>query len=183
MHDGLEIMMMAIALGMDAFSLAIGLGLHGVTRQRALRLAVYIGFFHVALTLAGLWAGVILQGMLGKVAQWFSGALLVGLGLHMVYASLYHNDSKEQAPLGATAVGGVLFAGGVSIDALSVGFSLGLRSAAYGIVAALAFGVVATIMCVLGILVGKRANKLTGTYGELLGAAILIGYGLHFICT
>lgn len=180
-HDAIEILMMALALGMDAFSLAIGLGLHGVTRRRALQLALYIGAFHVAMTLLGLYAGMMLQGLLGQVAKWFSAALLIGLGLHMIYATLFRDESDASAPLATTALGALLFAGGVSIDALSVGFSLGLRSTAYGIVSAVVFGVAATFMCVLGILVGKRANALTGAYGELAGAAILIGYGLHFL--
>ncbi|WDL95190.1 manganese efflux pump MntP [Alicyclobacillus sp. ALC3] len=180
-HDGMQIFMMAIALGMDAFSLAVGLGLQGLSRERALRLALLIGIFHVGMTLGGLYAGMMLHGVLGQVTKWFSGALLIGLALHMIYASLFHRDEADKVTLGATAVGAVLFAGGVSFDALSVGFSLGLRSTAYGLVSAVVFGAAATVMVVLGVLVGKRANALTGTYGELIGAAILLGYGLHFL--
>lgn len=180
-HDALEILMMGLAIGMDAFSLAIGLGLHGVTRRRALRLAVWIGVFHVGMTLLGIYTGMMLYGMLGQLAKWFSAALLIGLGLHMTYATLFQTQKNEKISIGATTLSTLLFAAGVSVDALSVGFSLGLRSDAYGMVSALVFGVAAMLMCVLGVLVGKRANRLAGDYGELVGATILLGYGLHFL--
>jgi len=184
-QDIAEIMMMAIALGMDAFSLSIGIGLNGVNRRRAFELCVWIGIFHVLFTLIGLSAGMIMEGVLGQVAQLFGAAVLIGLGLHMAYASLFGTAS--------TAVGSVagrvnstgstllLFASGVSIDALSIGFSLGLRSVTYGLVSAAAFGVVSAVLGGVGLLIGKRVTSMAGKFGELFGAMILIGTGLAFL--
>lgn len=178
-HDMMEILMMSLALGMDAFSLALGLGLQGIGRRSAVKLSASIGVFHLVMTLMGIYAGMMLEEHLGKVAQWFGAVLLVGLGVHMVYATLVHKE--EQVSISTTGIAMLLFSAGVSIDALSVGFSLGLRSTAYGIVSAVMFGIAGAGLCLFGLFIGKRANRVTGMFGELSGGFILIGYGLHFL--
>lgn len=177
-HDVFEILMMSVALGMDAFSLTLGMGMQGIRRQRAIQLACLIGGFHVLFTLAGIWVGQMLGDILGHVAQWFGAMLLIGLGLHMLYSTLF---VKQTAAVNPALAALILFSAGVSVDALSVGFSLGLRSTAYGIISAISFGIFAGFLCAVGALVGKRANQLVGSYGEFFGSIILIGYGLHFL--
>lgn len=180
MQNMVEIFVMAFALGMDAFSLAIGLGLNGVSRKKAYQLALFIGWFHVIMTLAGLSLGIVMGGFLPTVARKFSAILLLGLGLHMAYSTLFGKPEQPSAATN-TLTGMMLFSIGVSIDALSVGLSLGLRSTTYGLIAAVAFGTIGAVMCLIGIVIGKRANQYAGIYGELVGAAILIWYGLRFL--
>lgn len=178
-NDIAEILMMSVALGMDAFSLSLGLGLHGLERERAYELSVSIGFFHVFMTLLGLSAGRLAHGLMGHVATWFGAFLLLGMGLHMMYSTLFVR--KEDMAVGQSLIAIIAFSAGVSVDAFSVGLSLGLRTTTYGLVSAGMFGLVGMAMCLFGVMIGKRANSLVGMYGELAGAAILIGYGLHFL--
>ncbi len=178
-HDLMEIFMMAVALGMDAFSLAVGVGLQGLPRNRASLLSLSIGTSHVVMTIAGIYAGLMMQGIMGQIAQWFGAFLLLGLGLHMACTTLFQRE--EPVAVGTSCAATILFSVGVSIDALSVGFSLGLRSTTYGMVSAAVFGCVAALMCGIGLLIGNKANRLAGMYGELIGAAILMGYGLYFM--
>ncbi len=179
-HSMIEILMMAVALGMDAFSLAIGLGLHGMTRKKAFQLAFLIGWFHVMMTLLGLTIGMFMGGLVPKIAKKFGAVLLLGLGLHMAYSTLFGRPGKHHVVM-SNVTGMMLFSAGVSIDALSVGFSLGLRTTTYGLVSAGIFGIVGAGMCLVGIVIGKRAHQYAGIYGELIGAAILIWYGLRFL--
>ncbi|MCF8567140.1 manganese efflux pump MntP family protein [Alicyclobacillus tolerans] len=178
-RDGIEILLMALALGMDAFSLAVGLGLNGLSRKRAFEVSLSIGVFHLFMTMAGLTAGLVVQGVMGQIAQWFGAFLLIGMGLHMLYSTLFVR--QEAVSIGKTSSALLLFSAGVSVDALSVGLSLGLRSTAYGVVSAIVFGVVGGGMALLGVLIGKRVGSLIGMYGEVLGAGILIAFGLHFL--
>lgn len=178
LHDIIAILMMSLALGMDAFSLAIGIGMVGIRRKKALELCAAIGAFHVGLTLIGLCAGILLENYLGKVAGVFGAILLIGLGLHMAYSSLFSGEDAVVPLASSTAV--TLFAASVSLDAMSIGFSLGLHSAAYGLVSALSFGFFSSTLCGCGLLIGRRANGLLGTFGELVGAMILIGIGIRF---
>lgn len=178
-HDMVEILMMSLALGMDAFSLSLGLGLHGMSREQAYELSFAIGIFHVFMTLVGLSAGLLVQGVMGHFAHWFGAFLLLGMGLHMMYSTLFVR--KQDVLIGQNITTVMAFSAGVSVDALSVGLSLGLRSTAYGLVSAAMFGIVGGLMCLLGVFVGKRASNVIGIYGELVGAFILIGYGIHFL--
>lgn len=179
LHDGLEILIMSFALGMDAFSLSLGLGLQGINRKTAWQLMMNIGVAHIFMASIGMAAGIALHGVLGKIAIWFSAFLLVALGLHMIYSTIFGSSDEKPLDLGRVAI--PLFALTVSVDALSVGFSLGLRSTAYGVAAVAMFGLFGAILCGVGLWLGKRANHLTGKYGQLIGAAILIGYGIHFL--
>ncbi|SFU64372.1 manganese efflux pump MntP family protein [Alicyclobacillus macrosporangiidus] len=178
-HDLFEILMMSMALGMDAFSLSIGIGLHGIRRQAALRLAGTIGVFHVLMTLTGLYIGLAMQGLLGAVAQGFGALLLCGMGLHMLYTSVFAPQQVAMTGTGGIAL--LAFSASVSIDALSVGFSLGLRSTAYGLVSAGAFGIAGGILCLAGLYIGGKAGGHIGRIGELAGALILFGYGVHLL--
>lgn len=179
MQDIAEILMMSIALGMDAFSLSLGLGLNGLSRAKAYELSLFIGIFHIFMTLVGLSAGLLVSGIMGQLANWFGAFLLLGMGLHMMYSTLFVR--KQEVTVGHSFPALLAFSAGVSVDALSVGLSLGLRSTTFGLVSAGMFGIFGAGMCLAGVLIGKRASSIVGMYGELIGAFILIGYGIQFL--
>ncbi|MBX6352093.1 MAG: manganese efflux pump [Thermoflavifilum sp.] len=173
--------MMSLALGMDALSLSLGIGMQGISRRRAVVLALLIAVFHFGLTYVGLLLGAITGELLGQVARWFGALLLMGLGLHMMVSTLF--VKQPAAVVGSTLPAMLAFSTSVSVDALSVGFSLGLRSATYGFVSAASFALFGGAMCLMGLVIGRGANAIAGMWGELLGAAILVGYGVHFLWT
>lgn len=173
-----EILMMSFALGMDALSLSIGVGLGSIRRKTAIQLCCSIGLFHVVLTFMGLLFGNLVGHYLGELAQWFGAFLLMGLGAYMFYTTVFGNEEAPKTIDNLFAM--LLFSASVSLDAMSVGFSLGLRSTTYGFVSAVSFGIVSTVMCALGLFIGKKFSKSIGKYGELIGAIVLIGCGLNF---
>jgi len=180
LHDLFEIVMMALALGMDAFSLSIGVGLAGIRRKEALQLCFWIGVFHVLLTLIGLVIGVWIEDRIGRFANGFGAVVLIGLGLHMLLVSWRSEPSSGNRTVRST-LAMLTFAAGVSVDAMSIGFTLGLRSAAYGVVSAVSFGLAGALLTGLGLIIGKRFTSVSGKVGEWIGAAILIALGLRFL--
>lgn len=171
--------MMSVALGMDALSLCIGIGLGAISRKMAMQLCLCIGVFHVFLTFLGLTFGNLIGHYLGQFATWFGALLVIGLGLHMLYSTVFR---KQEAPrVINNVVAMLLFSIGVSFDAMSVGFGLGLRSTTYGLVSAISFGIVSVLMCGAGLIIGKRFGNLIGRYGEIIGATVLIGVGVKFL--
>ncbi|WP_245630252.1 manganese efflux pump MntP [Alicyclobacillus acidiphilus] len=159
--------------------MSIGIGLGTISRRTALQLCICIGLFHVVFTFLGLGFGDFIGQYLGHIATWFGAALIIGLGLHMGYTTLFGKEERVRVVDNLLSM--VLFSASVSIDALSVGFSLGLRSATYGAVSAVSFGFVSTLMCGVGLVIGKRFGSAIGRYGELLGAVVLIGCGIGFL--
>ncbi len=174
----LTIFVMAVALGMDAFSLGIGIGLKGVRLRDVLKLSSIIAVFHVLMPLGGMITGQYVSGLLGGIATSAAGALLLLLGGHMVYSSLRGEavDSIDHR----TVWGMLVFSFSVSIDSFSVGVSLGMFSA-HVLLTVLMFGFFGGLMSVLGLMLGRRVSRSMGGYGEALGGVILFAFGLLFL--
>ncbi|THF84077.1 manganese efflux pump MntP [Cohnella fermenti] len=174
----LAIAVMALALGMDAFSLGVGIGLKGVRKLDVLQLSSVIALFHVLMPLAGMAMGYYVSGLLGGVATSAAGALLLLLGGHMVYSSLRGEEVRSINH--RTFWGMLFFALSVSVDSFSVGVSLGMF-ASHILVTVLMFGAVGGLMSVLGLLLGRKISHQLGGYGEALGGAILFAFGILFL--
>ncbi|MBN2980754.1 MULTISPECIES: manganese efflux pump MntP family protein [Cohnella] len=174
----LTILIMAVALGMDAFSLGVGIGLKGVRLLDVLKISTAIGLFHVLMPLGGMWAGHYVSELLGGVATSAAGALLLLLGGHMVYSAL--RGEAVETVNHRTFWGMILFAFTVSIDSFSVGVSLGMF-AAHRTFTVLAFGFFGGAMSVLGLMIGRRISRSLGGYGEAFGGVILFAFGVMFL--
>ncbi|WP_019914988.1 manganese efflux pump MntP [Paenibacillus sp. HW567] len=173
---------MAIALGMDAFSLGVGIGMKGIRLLHVLQLSLLVAFFHVLMPLLGLFTGSYVGHLLGQVTAYAAGGLLVLLGGHMVFNSFRDNDSYNYRHFmdHRSFWGMLLIALSVSIDSFSVGVSLGMFVNSI-ILTVLAFGATGGLMSITGLLLGRRVSRGLGVYGEALGGAILLAFGLLFI--
>lgn len=148
----LTLSIMAFALGMDAFSVGLGMGMAKLKRNQIFQIGVIIGLFHVIMPLGGMIAGQFLSGALGALAGYLGGALLLVLGIQMIAASF--NKSGEQI-ISPHGFGLFIFAVGVSLDSFSVGLSLGL----YGtkpLLTIFLFGLFSMVLTWAGLLLGKR---------------------------
>lgn len=67
-----------------------------------------------------------------------------------------------------------------SLDALVVGFSLGLKGAADIWWASTVIGVVAAMMSLAGVAIGRRVGKAVGRPAEIAGALVLMALGVSF---
>ncbi|UHA75649.1 manganese efflux pump MntP [Paenibacillus sp. 481] len=172
------IIIMAVALGFDAFSLCLGIGMRGVRHIYALRVSFVIGMFHILMPLIGILTGVYMTAVLGNMTTFAAGGLLIMLGIHMLYSSLKGSSSDW---IDISTLGGMfLFAASVSVDAFSVGVSLGLyRSDLWLTICA--FGLFGGLMSVLGLMLGNRIGQRLGEYGEAAGGAILLAFGVLFL--
>lgn len=172
------ILLMAFALGMDAFSLGIGMGVRGIRLLNILRVGIVIGVFHVIMPLMGMFTGHYVSSLLGNVATLVGGALLVLLGGHMIYSSLRGNTTVVFDH--RTLWGLLLFSLMVSIDSFSVGVSLGMFASDI-VLTVLTFGALGGSMSVLGLLVGRKVSRWIGDYGEAFGGMILLVFGIRFL--
>jgi putative Mn2+ efflux pump MntP len=68
-----------------------------------------------------------------------------------------------------------------SLDALVVGFSLGVKGAASIWQARIVIGVVAAGMSLAGVTLGRRLGKTFGKAAEIVGALILVALGVSFL--
>lgn len=185
----------AVALGADAFSLSLAIGLSGIRRSMMLRLSVVVAAFHVVMPLVGMMLGEALGSILGRYASLIGALILIGLGGRMLYKVF--RPSTEHYPLGEArdalmhkklstenslrGFGIYVFAASVSLDALSVGFSLGtIKTDVF--ITVLIIGTIAGLMTGTGLSLGRVLGTWLGDKAELLGglALVLIGVKLLF---
>jgi putative Mn2+ efflux pump MntP len=173
----LSLLIMAFALGLDAFSLGLSVGMRGVTFKEIVKISSMIALFHVLLPWIGLLVGRTLNDMVGNIATYLGGGLLLFLGLHMVWSSFKEEDGLFDH---STGWGLILFSMSVSIDALSVGFSLGLFETEIWLTV-LTFGLLGGLMSAVGLSLGRYVGQWLGEYGEAFGGLILVAFGFKIL--
>ena len=78
---------MAMALGMDAFSVCLGLGMQKLRLKRILWISIVIGAFHIVMPLFGILLGKMIAGPLESYAQVVSGVILFFIGTQMFFGA------------------------------------------------------------------------------------------------
>lgn len=173
----LTLVLMAFALGMDAFSVGLGMGMFQLRLTQIGKIGLTIGLFHVCMPLLGMVAGRFLSEQFGTLAAYFGGCLLILLGMQMIWSSIRESESALITPVG---FGLLVFALSVSLDSFSVGLTLGIYGAKTVLVL-ICFGVGATILTWLGLLIGRKVQGFLGTYSEALGGSILLVFGAKLL--
>ncbi|ENH97983.1 hypothetical protein J416_02701 [Gracilibacillus halophilus YIM-C55.5] len=122
-----SILCMAIALGMDAFSVGLGMGMQALRLKRMFIIGITVGLFHVLMPFLGLVLGAFISHRLEGIAILAAGLLLCAIGVQMMLQTFQEKSSDILNPVG---IGLFLFALSVSLDSFSVGLSLGLSGVA-----------------------------------------------------
>ncbi|WNC14546.1 manganese efflux pump MntP family protein [Brevibacillus brevis] len=174
----LTLLMIAFALSMDAFSLGIGVGMVGIRLREILKVSITIGLFHIGMPIVGIAVGAYLSDLVGDIAVFIGGGVLMAIGMHMLWNGFVNGDQKSM--LKTKGFGLLLFAFSVSLDALTVGFSFGLIEV-NKLLAITLFGIMGGAMSYCGLLLGRSVGGWLGDYSELVGGLILFCFGLKFM--
>ncbi|WP_093133208.1 manganese efflux pump MntP [Salinibacillus kushneri] len=174
--EWLTISLMAIAVGMDAFSVSLGMGMLNLRLRKIAIIGILIGIFHIIMPFFGILLGNILSQRFGSFAIYVGGILLIVLGIQM----FIHSFSKENNTYLVRGAGLFIFAFTVSLDSFSVGLSLGMFGVRT-IVALLLFGLASMVLTWLGFLLARKASSLLGSYSEVLGGSILCAFGIQLL--
>ena len=175
-----ELLALSVALGSDAFSVAICIGLSGATTPQRLRLAAGFGGFQFLMPIAGILIGARLGHLFGHVAAYLGGAILVALGAIMIVRTIrtgFHCPPFIHDSLLALIVASV----GVSIDALAVGLGVGLSAAQGVFTTCSVIGVTAFAMTLTGFEIGDRIGRVVQNRSAIVGGLILIAIGGRII--
>lgn len=187
------IILVAIVLGADAFSLSLGMGIRGVSRSYELRFAGMVGISHVLMPLLGLGLGLaagkflgIWAARLGAVVLIYIGADMVIKGFRSIRPQLFKFSEARKVIDEDAAIpeGGwlslLILTISVSIDALTVGFSLGTVKMPL-FITVLITGAVAGSMTLMGFRGGKIFSRLVGSYAQAVGGIILVGLAIKMV--
>jgi putative Mn2+ efflux pump MntP len=174
----LELVFLALALGMDAFAVSIALGARGGARGMALKAGTYFGCFQALMPLAGWLGGKTLLGGLHGHAHWIAFVLLSGIGLKMLYEAWRGNPETILTTTSGSTLFGLAVA--TSIDALAAGFTLPLLPVnAYAACALI--GLVTFVLGVLGVSIGRHGGTWLESKAEVFGGLVLILLGFRLL--
>lgn len=168
---------MAVALGLDGFSVSLGLGLQNIRLKRIAIIGISFGSFHILLPFLGLLIGQYIFTQLEYVTTLIGGAILVTIGSYMVFSAFQTKTPIILQPKGLQLLSLSFI---VSLDSFPVGVSLGLLGIKMFVII-LMFGFITTLLAWFGMIIGKKANHLLGTYSEVLGGTILFVFGIQMI--
>lgn len=184
----ITVLVISAALGVDAFSVAIGVGLSGIKRKDMYLVAGVVTLFHIFMPLLGLSLGAYLGRIAGPVAGRIGAFVLIAIGLSMVWEGI--NDMKVPSwdcskrgkrLIKVTSPGSLFLMGAcVSMDALTVGFGLGTLRVDLALTV-ITMGVVAGLMTGAGLLFGKRLKRTFRERAQLLGGLILVLIGAKLL--
>lgn len=173
------LLFMGLALGMDVFSVSLGLGMQAISFKKMIWIGVVFGAFHMIMPFIGIVFGHMLSREVHLIANLIGGLILVGLGTHMVFSSMRKESSRLIDPMG---MGLFIIALTVSLDSFTVGISLGIVGT-NAVSVLVFFGVLTMVLAWIGIAIGEKVNRWLGAYSELLGGSILCSFGLYIIFT
>ena len=182
----LDILLIAVALAMDCFTVSIVSGV--ITRKlfwgRNLRMALLFGFFQAAMPFIGWIAIHYFQSSVEAYDHWIAFGLLLLIGGKMILDAF---KSEEDATFNPLNLGTQLtLAVATSIDALAVGISFSCSG--YGTVQSLilplaVIGLVSFIFSIAGLLLGVRFGGAVARRfkPEIIGGVILIAIGVKIL--
>lgn len=175
-----DVVVLAIALSMDALAVSIGLGSKQVyrTRKLAVMAGVYFGVFQGIMPLIGYMGGKGVLGWMEGYAQWVAFILLILIGLKMIYEALSEGIEEDIARVTHKVM--LLLAIATSIDAMAAGFTLTLLDV-NALLSCFIIGLVTFFFSFLGVYVGEKSGAKFESKAALFGGVVLILIGIKIL--
>ena len=179
--------LLGVGLAMDAFSVSLANGLHE-TEMRTAKMCGVAGIFGIFQGMMPMIGWICIHTVVQyfksfeKMIPWIALVLLVYIGGKMMWDGIHEKEGEEEIP----AIGmGMLLVQGIatSIDALSVGFTIADYNWIMALVSALIIAAVTFVICMAGLIIGKKfGTKLAGK-ASVFGGVILIVIGIEIWLT
>lgn len=181
----IELLLIAIALGMDCFTVSLTCGiLQRRMGWQAMGMATLFGLFQGMMLLIGWAATSLFSQVLASYDHWIAFLLLSFLGVNMIREGRKPACERRFDPSRLVIL--LMLAVATSIDALAVGCSfiaMGVRSWAEILLSAGIVGLGSFVLSLFGKYIGiKMGNKFNWPASEM-GGAILIIIGIKVLIT
>lgn len=175
-----QILLIAVSLALDAFSVSIagGMKVRGARHLYALRVAAFFGFFQAAMPVFGFVLGEAMKSFITGVDHWIAFGLLGIIGINMIREALSDEKEERKNLLDINTL--IFLAIATSIDALVVGITLSLIKIPF-LLSISIIGFVTFIICFLGFLFGEKLGARFGRRIEVLGGLVLITIGIKIL--
>lgn len=172
----LTIILVAISLSMDAFSLALIYGTLSIAPSVILKMSVVVGVFHFFMPLFGFFFGDLLSFFLHFNAEYLVGIIFIILSLQMIL-SVFKQENVEVL---SGLLSYFLFGFTVSVDSFSVGIGIGSLGGSI-FLPCIIFSLVSALFTYVGLRLGNQLASKFGTLSTIFGSITLFLLGLHHL--
>lgn len=175
--------LLGAGLAMDAFSVSLASGLNE-PKMKWNRLSLIAGTFGVFQAVMPMIGWICVHTLISyfkifeKFIPWIALGLLLFIGGKMLIEGIKggeQDDEKKEMSFKQLMIMGVA----TSIDALSVGFTIAEYNLLMAVTAATIIAIVTFVICVFGLIIGKKVGTKLAGKASILGGIILIGIGLE----
>ncbi len=170
------ILMLAVGLSMDAFSLAMIYGTLDLKNSMRKLMSIMVGIFHFFMPILGYQIGELILKLIKIDPEILVGTIFIILGIEMILS--LRQEEKVKILTGLLSV--IFFAFTVSIDSFSIGISFGIVNA-HIILPCIIFSLVSAIFTYIGVMLGKKLSDKFGNITTLIGAIILLILGISYL--
>ncbi len=178
-----EIILIAIGLSMDAFAVAVCLGVktHNINWKSHILIALFFGSFQGLMPLTGWALGTNFVSIISSYSHWIAALLLVFIGGKMLKESCSTCEDEEYETLTLKIKVLLGMAVATSIDALAAGVTFALFPSSNIIVAILLIALITFILSYIAVSIGRRFGNIFGNKAEILGGLVLIGIAIKIV--
>lgn len=172
----ITIIIIAVSLSMDAFSLSLAYGTLNIRKRHILKLSVIVGIYHFFMPMIGKNLGNMIINFIKINPNIIVFIVLCFIGIQMLIESF--KDKKQEQMLSIFEY--LLFGFAVSVDSFSVGIGLNLITDKY-LISYLLFSISSFVFTFLGLTFGKKISNLIGKLSTLIGGVTLIIIGVIYL--
>lgn len=178
--DILTILLIALGLAMDAFSVSVtdGIILKKPRFCDACKISLFFGGFQFLMPVLGYLLGSAFAKYITAFDHYIAFALLAFIGVKMIWEAFSETDEEIKNPLDTYTL--FILAIATSIDALAVGITLATMAVSV-LFASAVIGIVTFFICLFGVYTGSWCGNLLGNKAEVAGGLVLIGIGIKIL--
>jgi putative Mn2+ efflux pump MntP len=175
-----EILLLAVGLAMDAFTVSIckGLSMKKMNWKKAIIIAFYFGVFQAIMPVLGYFLGTTFESLITKFDHWVAFILLLAIGGNMIKESFDKEDEKKNDKVDFKTM--VILALATSIDALAIGITFAFLDVNLALAVSI-IGIITFIISIFGVKIGNRFGNKYQNKAELAGGIILVLLGIKIL--
>ena len=180
-----ELLLLALAVSMDAFAVSIckGLAMKRATLKAGLTCGIWFGGFQALMPLIGFFLGNLFREAIMAVDHWVAFILLGYIGFNMLKEAFDKEECcgccESEADLSVKTM--FVMAVATSIDALAVGISLAMTDGVNIFLAVALIGAFTCAMSTLGVKIGNVFGSRFEKKAQFAGGLILILLGVKIL--
>ena len=176
----IELILLSIGLGMDAFAVSIckGISMKKMDWKKACIIGLYFGGFQAIMPVIGYFLGSTFESFITNFDHWVAFILLAIIGGNMIKETFSTECETISDDVNFKTM--IILAIATSIDALAVGITFAFFKVNL-ILAISLIGIITFVLSVIGTKVGNKFGDKYEKKAEFVGGVILILLGLKNI--